>query len=403
MTISKPEKGPSGAASRGRPRRRVRLLAPLAALVLTLCLSASACGGAPSGTPPASATATGASAASPRTTPSAHTSRSATASTSTKPSATVVFVDVGQGDAIIVKSGSWTGLIDGGPSGSGPALSSALRRLGVTRLNAVVITHPHADHTNGIAEIAGSYRPQRAYIGLGAGKAKGPLQNAGTRIVSVRRGQTLSFGKLKAKVLSPAQLSGDPNGDSVVLLLDTNGRRLLFTGDCTGPDESAVGETCSRGPPLYLLKVAHHGSRYSTSAGFLAQARPQFAVICVGHNSYGHPSSRVVGDLIGRGTRSYTTLFNGTITLTIAPSGAAKWSFTASSKALTRSQSAGKGGRSSSRQSAPGGALFVTATGECYHRGSCRTIAASTTKRRISLRDARAQGYHPCRVCDPPQ
>ena len=73
------------------------------------------------------------------------------------------------------------------------------------------------------------------------------------------------FGAARAEVLSPAGLSGDANRDSVVLRLDAGGRSFLFTGDCTGPNEAAVGSICARGPPIDVLKVAHHGSRYSTS------------------------------------------------------------------------------------------------------------------------------------------
>ena len=178
------------------------------------------------------------------------------------------------------------------------------------------MTHPHADHTGGLSGVVYDYRPKQAYVGEGAGSAGSALRSVGAGIKKVRRGATLRFGALNAKVLSPGSLSGDANEDSVVLLVDAGGKRFLFTGDCTGANESLVGSICARGPPLYLLKVAHHGSRYSTSSSFLAETAPKFAVISVGDNSYGHPTPETISALKADGTRIYSTQKNGTITLT---------------------------------------------------------------------------------------
>ena len=205
-------------------------------------------------------------------------------------------------------------------------------------------------------------------------------------------------------MLSPGSLTGDANTDSVVLLIEAGGKRFLFTGDCTGANESLVGSICARGPPLYLLKVAHHASRSSTSTAFLAETDPRFAVISVGPNSYGHPTPETVAALKAEDTRIYSTQKNGTVTLTIAASGSVAWTFARSAKPVTRAGgSSGSGGDSSTTGSSGGGSgkVYVTETGECYHRGGCRYLSHS--KIPISLKDAKAQGYRPCSVCDPPQ
>jgi competence protein ComEC len=347
--------------------------------------------------------------ATPKPTPAKKPAAKPTKKAAPKPGATIVFVNVGQGDCEIITCGSWSGLIDGGPSGSEGAVEGVLSRLGVSRLDAVVVTHPHADHTGGLSGVVHDYRPKFAYVGEGAGSAAAALRSVGSHIIRARRGMTLRFGALRAKVLSPGSLSGDPNGDSVVLLIDAGGKEFLFTGDCTGPNEAIVGSICARGPPLYVLKVAHHGSGYSTSSSFLAETNPKFAVISVGHNSYGHPTPETISRLKAAGTRIYTTQKNGTITLTVSSSGIVSWRFAGSSKPVTsagRSSSAGGAGSgatsSATGHSSGGGTtVYITATGECYHRAGCRYLSHS--KIPISLRDAKAQGYRPCSVCDPPR
>jgi competence protein ComEC len=322
-----------------------------------------------------------------------------------KPSTTIVFVNVGQGDAAIIKSGSWTCLVDGGPSGSGGVIESALSKLGVGRLDAVVVTHPHADHTGGLAGVVYDYRPKLAYVGEGAGSAGPALRSVGTHVTRARRGMTLRFGSLSAKILSPGSLSGDANEDSVVLLVEAGGKRFLFTGDCTGANESLVGSICARGPPLHLLKVAHHGSSYSTSSSFVAETDPKYAVISVGPNSYGHPAPETISALKAEGTRIYSTQKNGTVTLSVAASGSVAWAFSKSAKPVTKAggSAGGGGGRGGSTTGGAGGGsgkVYITETGDCYHRGNCRYLSHS--KIPISLKDAKAQGYRPCSVCDPP-
>ena len=321
-----------------------------------------------------------------------------------KSAARIAFVDVGQGDAILIRSGPADVLIDGGPEGSEGAVAATMKRIGIKDLDTVVVSHMHADHMAASDELSEAFDPERLLV---AGPPDGELVQAarsvGATLVQTRRGDTYLWGAVKAQVLSPGSISGDDNADSVVLLLEVAGRRLLLTGDLTGPNEDIVAGICARGPPLYLLKVAHHGSSYSTDSGFLADADPGFAVISVGANSYGHPTPETVSRLRSSGARIYTTQRNGTITLTISPSGAVKWQFTKSSKPVTKVTAAGSqslrvavAGRTST---GPRSRVYATDTGECYHRGDCRYLSKSRIP--MSLKDAKAKGYRPCSVCRP--
>ncbi len=269
------------------------------------------------------------------------------------PALRVVFVDVGQGDAAALRSGAWTGLVDGGPSGSQAAVEAALDRLGVRRLDTLVISHLHADHTGGLPELVRRYRPRRAWVaGSVTGSLAAALRVAGTAVVQARRGLTARFGKAKASVLAPGGLSGDANTDSIVLLLQAGGRRVVFAGDSTGGGEAAAGASLARGPPVDVLKVAHHGSRSSTTAGFMSEARPRVAVISVGPNSYGHPTNETVQRLRSGGARVFSTQKDGSITLTVTSRGALRWSFSRSSAPLLRGVS-GDPGRAARRAPAP--------------------------------------------------
>ncbi len=356
----------------------------------------------------------------PKATPTAEVAAT-TGATGGSPALRVVFVDVGQGDAAVLRSGAWTGLVDGGPSGSQDAVEAALDRLGVRRLDTLVISHLHADHTGGLPSLVAEYRPRRAWVaGAVRGSLAAALRGAGTTIVQARRGLTQRFGKATATVMAPGGLSGDANRDSIVLEVDAAGRRVVFTGDSTGAGEAAAGAALARGPPVDVLKVSHHGSRYSTTAGFIAGARPRTAVISVGSNSYGHPSNDAVKRLRAGGARVFSTQSSGSITLTVTSAGALRWSYARSRAPITRgvsgggsssgSSSGGSGGAAavsaagaaSSSTSASGGTtVYVTDTGECYHRKGCRYLSSSRIAMKLS--HAKADGYRPCSVCDPPR
>jgi competence protein ComEC len=243
---------------------------------------------------------------------------------------TVHFLDVGQGDAVALRTpaGRWV-LVDGGPrsAGGGDAgrrvVVPFLRRAGAVRVAAVVATHAHADHVGGLPAVL-SALPVDLVLEPGEPLGEAPYleflaasEASGARWRAARAGDRLDLDGVRFTVLSPdsawAAVTTDPNEESVVLLVEYGHVRLLLTGDAGLPVELRLA---GRIGDLDVLKVGHHGSRSATSEAWLDEARPEIAVISVGaRNTYRHPAPEVVARLAAHGVHVHRTDREGTITL----------------------------------------------------------------------------------------
>jgi competence protein ComEC len=249
---------------------------------------------------------------------------------------TVHFLDVGQGDAALLRTpaGRWM-LIDGGPRGpQGDAgrrvVVPFLRRHGATRLAAIVATHAHLDHYGGLPAVLDAFDP--AYV-LEPGQAVpdagylgflGAVEADGAEWRPARRGDRLELDGITIEVLSPdsgwVAAQTDINEASVVLLVSYGPVRLLFAGDAGIPTEQHLA---GRIGPVSLLKVGHHGSRGATSDHWLDELQPADAVISVGAtNRYGHPAPETLARLRAHDVSVFRTDEQGTITFTISGHGA---------------------------------------------------------------------------------
>ncbi|HXH23454.1 MAG TPA: DNA internalization-related competence protein ComEC/Rec2, partial [Dehalococcoidia bacterium] len=235
----------------------------------------------------------------------------------------VTVLDVGQGDAVLIRSPSGhTVLVDGGPSG--PALLNALgAEMGSRRrIDLVVLTHPQLDHVGGLVAAVERYDVRAAAAGASFSDLPAYLawrQALGEERAALRTltaGETARLGAARLEVLWPASslLSGtrdDLNNASLVLRLTYGSVSFLLTGDIASEAEEALlGATGSL--QATVLKVAHHGSDTSNSPEFLAAVRPSLAVISAGDNNpYGHPSPTTLLRLAG--VPVYRTDRNGAI------------------------------------------------------------------------------------------
>jgi competence protein ComEC len=239
----------------------------------------------------------------------------------------VTFLDVGQGDAALIELPEGPRLlVDGGPGGprrfdvGERVLAPFLWNRPLLRLDALALSHWDADHAGGAAAVLTRFHVgelwQSAHPPTGAPETVAALARSRTPRRSLVAGQRLWLGRALVTVLGPGAEPGPAANDrSLVLRLDWRGISLLFPGDL-GPRGEA--QALERGGPgrALVLKVAHHGSRFSSTAAFLAQVRPHLAVISVGaRNPFRHPSADTLARLEAGGARVYRTDRDGAVIL----------------------------------------------------------------------------------------
>ncbi len=227
----------------------------------------------------------------------------------------VVFFDVGQGDAMLVETPErHLILIDGGPD------DVVLEKIGQhmpfwrRRIDLVVLTHPHADHFYGLVGVLDRYRVDRVLwsgvdcVEAGCQLWRDSLAASGSQVVIAQAGQRIRSESTYLDVLYPLEsqhryLPRDHNDISVVIRLVYGHHRFLFTGDATPRTENEVLSAWGDYLASQVLKVAHHGSRFSSQELFLDAVQPEMAVIQVGaDNRYGHPAPEVLERLAERST-----------------------------------------------------------------------------------------------------
>ena len=236
---------------------------------------------------------------------------------------TVRFLDVGQGDSEFIQlPNGQTMLIDAGEAEYGDRVVAELKALGVTKLDYVVATHPHADHIGGLPKVLASFSIGAVYLPNATTTTQtykrflAAVTDCGAPAYIVRAGAPIftDAGGAAAIVVAPnSEKYDDLNNYSVVIRLSYKGNAFLFTGDAETLSEKEITENVQAD----VLKVGHHGSSSSTSAAFLKKVAPRYAVIEVGAgNDYGHPSAQTLQRLAGAGVRVYRTDLCGTVTMT---------------------------------------------------------------------------------------
>lgn len=239
---------------------------------------------------------------------------------------TALTLDVGQGESVILTSGGETALVDCGSSNSykdpGGLAADTLHSMGVRELSAVVVTHYHADHTNGLYEVLRRIPVQTIYLPdiedeYGVRERLVSLaEEKGAQVTYVTKETADTLGDTVLTIYPPVQSGGDLNELGLTALASAGDFDLLITGDMSGSTEKKLVETYAL-PDIEVLVVSHHGSRYSSNIRFLKSVTPEAAVISVGNNNYGHPSEETLQRLLAVGADIWRTDQQGTIRITV--------------------------------------------------------------------------------------
>lgn len=236
---------------------------------------------------------------------------------------TVHFIDVGQGDAILIQQGESAMLIDAGGNSNGSQVVSFIKGQGISRLEYIVGTHPHEDHVGGLDDVIKAFdigkviMPDIIHTTKTFEDVLAAIQGKGLKITKAVPGNNYSLGGADLEIVGPISISNsDLNNASVVCRIVYGSNSFLFAGDAESKSESQI---ISAGYNLSadVLKAGHHGSKTSSSDAFLSKIQPKHVVIMVGAgNTYGHPSHETLEKLTSQGISIYRTDLAGTITIT---------------------------------------------------------------------------------------
>ncbi len=333
--------------------------------------------------------------------------------------AEIHFLDVGQGDATLIRCGDHAMLIDAGDNDKGTAVQLYLNKQGIKKLDYLVLTHPDADHIGGADVVISKFTIGRVFMADYEKDNKTyreviqALADKNLTWSTPRPGTTYTLGTAKFTILAPLKTYEDPNNSSIALLFQNGGNTFLFTGDGEEEAESDIGKS-GRSVKADVYKAGHHGSDTASSEAFLDAVDPAFAVISCGEgNSYGHPHAAVLNALRARGVKVFRTDEQGSIiawsdgseiTWNCAPSDT--WQTGERTASASQKQTAESGGGKPAGKSADSTArgLYIgNRNNGKLHRATCRRLPEEENRVVFDTRqEAVNAGYDdPCKLCKP--
>lgn len=342
----------------------------------------------------------------------------------------VHFIDVGQGDSILIQSGGRSMLVDAGENDQGETVVSYLKSQGVSSLDYVIGTHPHSDHIGGLDTVIESFNVRDVILPPAEHTTKtfedvvDAVADKGLSVTEPKPGDRYEIGDASFTILAPNGDYGDDlNNWSVGLRLEYGQNHFVMCGDA---EEGAEADICANGLELSadVLKAGHHGSRTSTSEAFLDKVNPKTVVIQCGEgNSYGHPHQETLDKLSARGIQVFRTDLDGTVVahcdgtsitwsteadgavdgnsgLDGAESPAAETAAPAEESSLAGAESPGAAPAESGEAS-----YVLNTNSKKFHLPGCPSVGKMKESNRQdytgSREDLIGQGYSPCGQCNP--
>ncbi len=240
-----------------------------------------------------------------------------------KPGYSMVVLDVGQGQSIVIYNDSYTAVIDCGSSSgedAGQIAGSYIYSLGRSSIDALILTHFHTDHANGVEKLMSMVKVESLVL-PNEGEEDSDLDDKiielaeenSTDIIYVNEDKVITMGNTTLSLYAPlGSLSENERG--ICILVSENGFDSLVTGDIDEGQERLL-VSLKRLPDIECLIVGHHGSKFSTSSDLLSTVAPEIGIISVGDNNYGHPTSEILERLDEAGIDVYRTDEYGNIVI----------------------------------------------------------------------------------------
>lgn len=234
----------------------------------------------------------------------------------------ISYLDVGQADSILIENNNEYMLIDAGNNNDGELLVKYFKNKGITEFKYLIGTHPHEDHIGGLDDIISNFDINTIYIPDAITTTKtfmdvlDAIEEKNMTYSVPKINETFTLGEALITVLYTGTDTKDLNNTSIVLRLDFGNTSYLFTGDATEKTENILLKDNSN-LNADVLKIGHHGSKYSTTDDFLKRVNPKYAIISVGKdNTYKHPEDIILKKLKTNNIEIHRTDLEGTIIVT---------------------------------------------------------------------------------------